>query len=88
MELPARTIQTGGSLDISGIMWAGAAKCETFRGTNVGTAAITVSAKGYVVDFNLNDDCYVKDLHVWVSNTKPSSSGGFGDKYWYKSESK
>ena len=80
-------ITPGESLTLTGDMWAGRAKCDPNKGINVGTATITVSANGYVLDFDLNGDCHVEDLHVWVDNAKPDVKGGFSDKRWYKSES-
>jgi hypothetical protein len=77
----------GDSLTLTGDVVAGRAKCDLNKGTVVGTATITVSATGYELDFDLNDDCYVDDLHVWVNNEKPVVKGGFSDKRWYKSES-
>jgi hypothetical protein len=80
-------ITPGDSLTLTGDVWAGRAMCDQTKGWLVGTATITVSSTGYDLDLGLNDDCYVEDLHVWVSNTKPEVKGGFSDKRWYKSES-
>jgi hypothetical protein len=80
-------INPGDSLTLTGDVWAGRAKCDQTKGWKVGTATITVSAKGYDLDLSLNDDCKVDELHVWVNNAKPVVEGGFSDKRWYKSES-
>ena len=52
-------------------MWAGAANCDLDNGWPVGTATVTVTANGYVLDLVLNEDCTEDDLHVWVSNSPP-----------------
>jgi hypothetical protein len=80
-------ITPGESLTLTGDVWAGKAKCLDDKGSKVGTATITVSANGYNLDFTLNDDCEVGDLHIWVDNAKPVVKGGFSDKRWHKSES-
>jgi hypothetical protein len=82
VKIPAGTIAPGGVFDTSGDVWAGAAKCDTSKGTDVGEAYITLTANGIDVEFDLASDCHVTDLHVWASNDEPA---GPGFNKWYKS---
>ncbi len=76
-KIPAGTMPYADDGDI----WAGAAKCDTSKGTLVGTADVTLTANEFHVTSDLLDSCEAKDLHVWVGYVPPSGPVG---KYPYK----
>jgi hypothetical protein len=82
VKIPAGTIARGGVFETSGDVWAGAAKCDLSKGTDVGEMSISLTANNVAVEFTLADDCDVTDLHVWASNDYPA---GPGFNKWYKS---
>ena len=62
-------------------IWAGAAKCDTSKGTLVGTADVTLTTTEFHVTSDLLDSCEAGDLHVYVGYTPPSGPVG---RYPYK----
>ena len=80
--VPAGSIASGESFETFGDVWAGAAKCDTSKGTDVGEASVSLTANSVAVEFDLAHDCNVTDLHVWASNSYPA---GPGFNKWYKS---
>jgi hypothetical protein len=64
-----------------GEIWAGAAKCDTSKGTLVGYADVTLTKTEFHVTTDLLDSCTAEDLHVWVDYKPPSGPVG---RYPYK----
>ena len=80
-KIPKESIKPGEPYEESGDIWAGAAKCDTSKGTNVGTAYVTLTANEFHVATELLDSCTAEDLHVWVGYVPPSGPVG---RYPYK----